>query len=127
MLTKIKLYYKINKFYDIFGEYIGSNFINKLSDITKDNLYDVLFDLNEVLTVYEEDPNSMTVWLKTLYTQIINFCERKFSIKKILTTTLMILLAIYLGWTVLSVAEILTKNLSDYNFFAVCIKLLEVK
>ena len=74
MLKKIHLFHQIKKFYKIFGEYIGSNFINKLSDITTDNLNDVLFDLNEVLETYDGDTDPMTAWLNKLYTNIERRC-----------------------------------------------------
>lgn len=125
MLTKIKLYYRIRHFYSIFGKYLGSNFINNLSDITTDNLYDVLFDLNEILEGYEGCTDPMTTWLNNLYTMILNYCDRKLDIKKIIITILKVLLVAYCGWIVLSVADILSKNLSDYNFLAVFIKLFQ--
>ena len=124
MLTKIKLYYQIREFYNIFGKYLGSNFINNLSDITKDNLYDVLFDLNEVLEGYEGCTDPMTTWLNNLYTTILNYCDRKPNTKKIIITILKVLLVAYCGWVVFSIADILSKNLSDYNMLSVCIKLL---
>lgn len=68
MLTKIILFYQIRKFYNIFGEEVGENFITKLSDVTNDNLNDVLFDINEV---YYED-----AWLDKLRTKIYNYIER---------------------------------------------------
>lgn len=72
MLTKIILFYQIRKFYKIFGEVVGSNFITKLSDMTADNVYSVLFDLNEVLDDYNDQ---MTAWLNKLQCQIINYKE----------------------------------------------------
>ena len=73
MLTKINLFYQIRKFYKIFGEEVGDNFITKLSDITSNNLNDVLFDINEV---YYEDANPMTAWLDKLRAQIYNYIEK---------------------------------------------------
>ncbi len=76
MLTKIKLFYQIRKFYNIFGDEVGHNFITKLSDVTTDNLYDVLFDINEALSEYrgyEDLP--LYVWLNKLQKQI----ERRYN------------------------------------------------
>lgn len=73
MLTKIILFYQIRKFYNIFGEEVGDNFITKLSDITSNNLNDVLFDINEV---YYEDANPMTAWLDKLRAKIYNYIEK---------------------------------------------------
>lgn len=70
MLTKIRLFVQIRKFYKLFGEEVGSSFINKLSDVTTDNVYDVLFDINEIREVCE-DP-----WLDQLQNQIMHFCSR---------------------------------------------------
>lgn len=66
-MNKILLYFKIRKFYNIFGEVVGENFITKLSDMTADNVWDVLFDINEVL---DEETDDMNIWLKKLYAQI---------------------------------------------------------
>ena len=67
MLTKIILFFQIRKFYYIFGEEIGDNFITKLSDMTDDNVMSVVFDINEVLEAYEgfEDV-PMYSWLTKL-------------------------------------------------------------
>lgn len=72
MLTKIRLFFQIRKFYKIFGFAVGESFITKLSDMTADNVYDVLFDLNEVLDDYDDE---MTDWLNKLQCQIINYKE----------------------------------------------------
>ena len=69
MFKKIALFYQIKKFYKLFGDEVGDNFITKWSDMTTDNVHDVLFDINEV---YYED-----AWLDKLKTQINNFCEAK--------------------------------------------------
>ena len=53
MLKKIYLFFKIRKFYKLFGSVVGANFITKLSDVTTDNLCDVQYDINEVL--YEDE------------------------------------------------------------------------
>ena len=74
MLKKIQLFPKIRKFYKIFGSEIGSNFIIKLSDITKDNLSDVLFDINEILkansTCFCEEAYELDIWLNKLNAKI---------------------------------------------------------
>ena len=73
MFKKIILFYQVRKFYKIFGEEVGDNFITKLSDITNNNLNDVLFDINEV---YYEDANPMTAWLDRLRAKIYNYIEK---------------------------------------------------
>lgn len=77
-MLKLVLFYKIRKLYNIFGEVLNSNFINKLSDITYDNLGDVLFDINEVRGGYEleYDEDEMTTYLNDLYTQIEKFRDK---------------------------------------------------
>lgn len=67
MLTKIILFYQIRKFYNIFAEEIGNNFITKFSDMTTDNVMSVTFDINEILPSYEgfEDV-PMYKWLTKL-------------------------------------------------------------
>ena len=78
MLTKIKLFYQIRKFYNIFGDEVGNNFITKLSDVTQDNVYDVLFDINEVFDAYDNDnTDKMTVWINKFRTQIIKFYTKE--------------------------------------------------
>lgn len=72
MLKKIHLFHQIKKFYNIFGEVIGENFITKLSDMTTDNVYSVLFDINEVTDDYDDE---MTEWLNKLQHQIYDYCE----------------------------------------------------
>lgn len=71
-MNKILLYIKIRKFYKAFGSEVGSSFITKLSDMTADNVYDVLFDLNEIREV--SDPNP---WLDKFQNQIFKFCSTK--------------------------------------------------
>ena len=62
MLTKIRLFIQIRKFYKLFGSEVGESFITKLSDMTTDNVYDVLFDINEIREVSDNDP-----WLDQLH------------------------------------------------------------
>lgn len=71
-MNKILLYIKIRKFYKDFRYYVGKPFITKLSDMTSNNLYDVLFDIDEVRNGYEleYDEDEMMVYLNKLYAQI---------------------------------------------------------
>ena len=89
MLTKIHLFMQIRKFYKLFGSEVGASFINKLSDVTTDNVYDVLFDINEIREVCE-DP-----WIDQLQNQILHFCSRLPKIQKHdYTVAVFILLAV---------------------------------
>ena len=74
MLTKLILFCQIKRFYNIFGDVIGERFIANLSEMTNDNLYDVLFDLNEALEMYDEVADSMCTWLEKLYCKIERRC-----------------------------------------------------
>ena len=104
MLTKIHLFYQIRKFYNIFGEYLGSNFITKLSDMTADNVHDVLFDINEALstteTCFYPDIYTLDAWLIKLRTKIINFCERPKAHHSIVITVLLVAFALVGGYTI---------------------------
>ena len=71
MLTKIRLFHQIRKFYNVFGTEVGPSFINKLSDMTTDNVYDVLFDINEIREMSDADP-----WLDQLQNQLFHFCDK---------------------------------------------------
>lgn len=71
-MNKILLYIKIRKFYQIFGSVVGEIFINKLSDMSVANVYDVLFDLNKIREVSDTDP-----CLDKLQNQILKFCGVK--------------------------------------------------
>ena len=73
VLNKLLLFRRIKKFYNIFGSEIGTSHITKLSEMTIDNVRDVIFDLNEVLADYEADKN--TAWLYKLRFKVINFCD----------------------------------------------------
>lgn len=106
MLTKIKLFHQIKKFYKIYGEKLGSDFIHKLSDITTDNLYDVLFDINEILEVnsysFYDEAYDLDAWLNKLSTQIQNFREGKKHRynKSIIITSILVALALTIGYTI---------------------------
>lgn len=78
MMNKVLLYLRVRKFYKTFGEILGSNFITKLSDITYDNLHDVLFDINEIRAEYEleYDEYGMTTYLNRLYAQVVSFLTK---------------------------------------------------
>ena len=65
----IILFLQIKRFYKIFGSEVGTNFITKLSDMTTDNVYDVLFDINEIREI-SDDP-----WLNKLQNKIFKFCR----------------------------------------------------
>ena len=80
-MKKLHLYFSIKKFYKTFSDIVGANFITKLSDMTTDNVYSVLFDINEVLDDYDDE---MTAWLKKLQHQIYNYCEPSIDLNKIL-------------------------------------------
>jgi hypothetical protein len=60
-MRKLILFFSIKKFYKLFAEEVGSNFITKLSDMTTDNVMSVVFDINEVLESYPKCP--MCSWL----------------------------------------------------------------
>jgi hypothetical protein len=74
-MLKLVLFFKIHKFYNTFGEVVGSNFITKLSDMTVDNLFDVMFDINEVVEGYDHED---TEDLEMLYAQIHEFRYHEF-------------------------------------------------
>ena len=61
IIKKLQLYFSIKKFYKIFGL---DNFITKLSDMTYNNLNDVIYDINEILCGYDND--EMCLWLDKL-------------------------------------------------------------
>ena len=77
MLNKLCLLIRIKKFYKTFGSEIGTDHITKWSDMTIDNVRDVLFDINEVRDGYEleYDEYEMTAYLNKLYNRVYNYCE----------------------------------------------------
>lgn len=81
MLKKIKLFHQIKKFYKLFGEELGSDFIHHLADLTTDNLSDVLFDINEMLTAntycWNAEAYTLDAWLNKLRIQVENFRKSK--------------------------------------------------
>lgn len=110
MLTKIKLFYQIKKFYKIYGE---DNFINSLSDMTSDNLYDVLFDINEALeansTCFCSEAYDLDIWLNNLYDSIESFRNAK---SKVLTNLITILGVALILWFTISTVEVISKNIT---------------
>lgn len=102
MLTKIKLFFKIRKFYKIYGD---ENFITSISDVTADNLHDVLFDINEALQAnaycFYEEAYEMDAWFKKLQDQINDYCDRKQRHnKKGIITVLLVAVALIGGYTI---------------------------
>lgn len=121
MLKKIHLFHQIRKFYKIYGSELGSNFITKLSDITTDNLFDVLFDINEVLETnsqcFYEEAYELDAWLNKLKAQINNYREAKHH--TIIITVVLIALALIGGYTIgrqhtIRQAELLKSTDSEY-------------
>jgi hypothetical protein len=77
LLMKTILYFKIHKFYKSFHFVVGDNHITNIFKMTANNVYDVLFDINEVLDGYyafDTEEDEWTMWLKTLKHQISKFC-----------------------------------------------------
>lgn len=69
MFKKLMLCRKINKFYKIFGEYIGCpNFRYRVRELTDDNLMGIGFDICEAL---EGSEGSMARWLNKLYAEVV--------------------------------------------------------
>lgn len=69
MFKKLMLCRKINRFYKIFGEYIGCpNFHYGMRELTTDNLMGIGFDICEAL---EGSEGSMTQWLNKLYVEVV--------------------------------------------------------
>lgn len=79
MLNKIILFFQIRKFYKLFGSEVGNSFINKVSDMTADNVHDVIFDVDQICCYYEleYDEYKMTAWLYSLRRKVINFCCKR--------------------------------------------------
>ena len=111
------LYHQIRKFYKACEL---DNFITKLSDMTNDNLYDVLFDINEVLDAQADcfyaDAYEYDIWLNRLKTQIINFREKSHHNYAVVVA---IILALALGCTMgryytIRQAELLDVTDSEY-------------
>lgn len=75
---KIILKWQISKFYKIFGFAVGDNFITKLSDMTYDNLNDVIYDLNEILCAYDDNEvDEMYRWLSRLLDEVARFRDKE--------------------------------------------------
>ena len=101
MFKKIRLFTHIREFYKIFFS-DEEAFIRKLSDMTKDNVNDVRFDIHEVLDAncYGDDDDEISTWLNELDEEILNFCEpRRINTKAIaLLAIAVIALAIIGGY-----------------------------
>lgn len=71
MFKKIRTFFRIRKLYKMLDE---TNFITKLSDMTADNLNDVLFDINEALKAnsytFCSEAYDLDIWLSNLYHDI---------------------------------------------------------
>ena len=104
MYNKIKLFIKIRYFYSIVGAELGANPCAKMSDMTNDNLYDVLYDINEAMECWD----GMDEWLQTLSHQIRTYRESK---PQILSTILTTISVVFLLWCAISTVEIASKNL----------------
>lgn len=122
MFKKINLFYQIRKFYSIYGSEVGRNFIKHLSDMTADNVHDVLFDLNEVLDAYEYgcyEEDEMYIWLGKLRKQILTFRERNtvaITVLVIAIVALAIVGGYHMGrYHTIRQAELLDINESEYN------------
>lgn len=78
-MQKIILFFQIKKFYKLFGDEVGNSFINKFSDMTADNVHDVIFDVDQICGDYEleYDEYDMTSWLYALRRKVINFCYKR--------------------------------------------------
>ena len=105
MLTKIKLFHQIKKFYKIYGDLLDSDFIHKLADITPNNLYDVQFDINEVLEAnalcFYKEAYELDAWLNKLNKDIQNFREGKVKHgKSIIFVLILIALATVVGYNI---------------------------
>lgn len=108
MYNKIKLYFQIRRFYEIFGEVLGANPCAKWSDMTNDNVHDVLFDINEALSGYESYENlPMYTWLRKLSRQIRTYSEPKPQILSTIVATIGIMFTL---WCVASTFEVASKN-----------------
>lgn len=126
MFKKIRLFTHIREFYKVFFADTEA-FINKLSDMTKDNVNDVLFDIHEVLDAnfygcYGEDGDDVDMWLTELEGEIINFCEPRRSHTKaialliIAITVLALMSGYYMGrHHTIRQAELLDINGHEYN------------
>lgn len=74
MFTKLKLYFNIKRFYTTFGDEFGPN-----SAMTNDNLFDVMYDINEALEansgVWCDEAIETDKWLNKLYEDIDTYRE----------------------------------------------------
>jgi hypothetical protein len=121
MLKKIYLFHQIRQFYKTYGSELGSNFIHKVSDITNDNLFDVLFDINEVLEAYADCFCETDVWLNKLKAQINDFREPKHKPNSsVAITAAIVAITLLGGYTIgryhtIRQAELLESTESEYH------------
>lgn len=122
MFAKIKLFCQIRQFYNIFGEYVGENFITKLSEMTKDNVNDVIFDINEALEMYDDHRDDMARWLRKLIRSIRSYHEPKpLKLSDIFCT----ICAVMMIWGVVSTIDVsltdplLGEKHSPWNLWAI--------
>lgn len=109
MYNKIKLFINIRRFYEIFGEELGANPCAKWSDMTNDNLHDVLYDLNEALVGYESYEHlPMYAWLTKLDHEIRTYRETKPSP---ISSILVVISTLLILWSIVSTIEVTSKNL----------------
>ena len=126
MYNKMKLFIKIRNFYNTFGDELGANPCAKWSDMTKDNVNDVLFDINEAMGCWD----GMDKWLKTLANEIHTYCESK---PQILSKILVAISTLLILWAIVSAVEITSKNLnpnpqySNLNLWAILLDATEPK
>lgn len=124
MFKKIRLFHQIRKFYKAFFSE-DEAFIHKLSDMTTNNVYDVIFDINEVLDAnsygFYEEGNEVDDWLTELREKIYNFCEpkTKHPIAITVTVAVAIILTLLGGYTIgrchtIRQAELLESTESEY-------------
>ena len=72
MLKRLKLYYKLNKFYQIFGETLGTVSHVKWRDLKDDFVLSSCgFDVGEAIeaqaTIFNEESYAMGCWLGRLF------------------------------------------------------------
>lgn len=100
------LKFQIQKFYKIFGEVLDRQpFTVKFSDIKSDDfLFDVLFDINEVLEAnsqcFYEEAYEMDAWLNKLQSQIISRREKPQHNYKTAIAIILIAVSMVCGYTI---------------------------
>jgi hypothetical protein len=105
MYKKVKIFNKIKRFYNTFGEVVGANPCSTLSRMTTDNLYDVQFDINEAMAGAPMDYTY--AWLNQLDKDISAYRKPK---QAILPKILVAISTILILWCVCSTIEVVFKN-----------------